>query len=170
MYCATALSPREIVGEVLDPEMPMVTLEDLGIIRDVTEDSTTGAVTVTITPTYSGCPAMGTIRDDIVSALHRHGRSPVEVRTSLQPAWSTDWITDEGRRKLVAAGYSPPGSAPLPDAGPIPLTLIARPRVVACPLCGSAQTQLISEFGATLCKAHYRCEDCAEPFDHMKEI
>lgn len=170
MSCATALSARSVVAGILDPEMPMVTLDDLGIIRDVDEDTAAGSVTVTITPTYSGCPAMGTIRDDITAALRRNGFTTVEIRTSLQPAWSTDWITDDGRRKLAAAGYSPPGPAPRRETGPIPLTLTVRPRVVACPQCRSEDTRVVSEFGATLCKAHYRCLACDEPFDHMKEI
>lgn len=170
MSCATALSARSVVAEILDPEMPMVTLDDLGIIRDVEEIAADGSVIVTITPTYSGCPAMGTIRDDITTALRRNGFATVQIRTSLHPAWSTDWITDDGRRKLAAAGYSPPGPAPRRDAGPIPLTLTVRPRVVACPQCGSEDTRVVSEFGATLCKAHYRCLACDEPFDHVKEI
>lgn len=169
-YSGTEVSAEDVVGEILDPEMPMVTLADLGIIRDVHTDTHAGAVTVTITPTYSGCPAMGTIRDDITAALRRHGFDSVDVRTRLQPAWSTDWITDDGRRKLAEAGYSPPGPAPQPTSGPIPLTLTARPRAVCCPECGSDRARLISEFGATLCKAHYRCDACDEPFDHVKEI
>ncbi len=168
MRFATAIFARDIVSEVLDPEMPMVTLDDLGIIREVTQHD--DAVTVTITPTYSGCPAMATIRDDITAALARNGFDDVEIRTSLQPAWSTDWITDAGRRKLVEAGYSPPGPAPRRTSGPIPLTLTIRPRAVICPQCRSENTQLVSEFGATLCKAHYRCTACGEPFDHVKEI
>jgi len=108
--------------------------------------------------------------DDIVASLRRHGYSDVEVRVSLQPAWSTDWITEEGRRKLAEAGYSPPGPTPRRASGPIPLTLTTRPRAVTCPQCGSEQTRLISEFGATLCKAHYQCGTCGEPFDHVKEI
>lgn len=168
MTCATVISPTDVVASVLDPEMPMVTLADLGMVRSVEESD--GTVTVTITPTYSGCPAMATIRDSITQALARQGFTDVEVRTSLTPAWSTDWITAAGRRKLVEAGYSPPGAAPRRADGPIPLTLTTRPRSVSCPQCGSADTQLISEFGATLCKAHYRCRSCAEPFDHVKEI
>ncbi|RPA02504.1 1,2-phenylacetyl-CoA epoxidase subunit PaaD [Gordonia sp. OPL2] len=170
MSCATALSARSVVAEILDPEMPMVTLDDLGIIRDVEEIAADGSVIVTITPTYSGCPAMGTIRDDITTALRRNGFGSVQIRTSLHPAWSTDWITDDGRRKLADAGYSPPGPTPRRDAGPIPLTLTARPRIVACPQCGSEDTRVVSEFGATLCKAQYRCLECDEPFDHVKEI
>jgi ring-1,2-phenylacetyl-CoA epoxidase subunit PaaD len=170
MACVTRISAHDIVAAVLDPEMPVVTLADLGIVRDVDEDPDTAAVMVTITPTYSGCPAMATIRDDIVASLRRHGYSDVEVRVSLQPAWSTDWITEAGRRKLAEAGYSPPGPAPRRASGPIPLTLTTRPRAVTCPQCGSEQTRLISEFGATLCKAHYQCGTCGEPFDHVKEI
>ncbi|MCS3878672.1 ring-1,2-phenylacetyl-CoA epoxidase subunit PaaD [Gordonia amarae] len=160
--------PEGVVSSVLDPEMPMVTLADLGMVRSVTESG--GTVIVTITPTYSGCPAMVEIRDSITHALAAAGYADVEIRTSLTPAWSTDWITDAGRRKLVEAGYSPPGAAPRRADGPIPLTLTTRPRSVACPQCGSPDTQLVSEFGATLCKAHYRCLACAEPFDHVKEI
>ncbi|NMO04841.1 phenylacetate-CoA oxygenase subunit PaaJ [Gordonia sp. TBRC 11910] len=169
MTVATHLSPVEIVGAVLDPEMPLLTLTDLGIIRDVTVGPD-DAVTVTITPTYSGCPAMGTIRDDIESSLQRNGFDDVTIVTSLTPAWSSDWITPVGVDKLRAAGYSPPGPAPARTSGPIPLTLTTRPRPVNCPQCGSAHTTLRSEFGATLCKAQYCCIDCGEPFDHVKEI
>lgn len=158
----------EIVANVLDPEMPMVTLADLGIVREVSESD--GRVHVVITPTYSGCPAMRIIRDDIESALEHRGYHDVEISTRLQPAWTTDWITPSGREKLTAAGYSAPGPAAAAPSGPIPLTLTARPRGVTCPRCGSAATTLVSEFGATLCKAHYRCTECAEPFDHVKEI
>lgn len=162
-------TPSDVVTQILDPEMPMVTLADLGIIREVSE-ATDGEIIVTITPTYSGCPAMGTIRDDIVRALNDRGYPAVQVNTSLHPQWSTDWITEEGRSKLRAAGYSPPGPAPARSSGPIPLTLTPRPRFVVCPQCGSTATELLSEFGATLCKAHYRCTACDEPFDHVKEI
>jgi ring-1,2-phenylacetyl-CoA epoxidase subunit PaaD len=170
MGCATSTSAYDIVAAVLDPEFPMVTVADLGIVRDVSEDVDTGAVIVTITPTYSGCPAMATIRNDIVASLQRHGYCDVEVRVNLQPAWTSDWITEGGRRKLAQAGYSPPGPAPRRTTGPVPLTLTARPRALTCPQCGSGRTRLISEFGATLCKAHYQCGACGEPFEHMKEI
>ncbi|GAC67414.1 1,2-phenylacetyl-CoA epoxidase subunit PaaD [Gordonia soli] len=160
---------RNLVADVVDPEMPMLTLADLGVLRDVDVDSA-GGVTVTITPTYSGCPAIATMRDDIEYVLARNGFREVTVRTSLDPAWSSDWISTDGLRKLAAAGYSTPRRAPARTVGPIPLTLTPRPRVIDCPQCGSDQTQLVSEFGATLCKAHYRCLSCAEPFDHVKEI
>lgn len=160
---------RRIAESVLDPEMPMLTLADLGVLRDV-EVGADGAVVVIITPTYSGCPAMATMRDDIQHRLQLAGFPSVEVRTTLSPPWSTDWITDEGRRKLHENGYSTPGPAPRRSTGPVPLTLTAAPRTIECPRCGSADTRLDSEFGATLCKALYRCLDCLEPFDHVKEI
>jgi len=163
-------SPREIAASVLDPEMPLLTLEDLGVLRDVTV-AQDGTVVVTITPTYSGCPAMATMRDDIAHKLHDHGYVDVEIRTSLAPAWSSDWISEEGRRKLRETGYSVPRPARRrPTTGPIPLTLTVQPRTIACPQCGSLNTILKSEFGATLCKAQYHCSDCLEPFDHVKEI
>ncbi|MDF0528990.1 phenylacetate-CoA oxygenase subunit PaaJ [Tsukamurella sp. 8F] len=159
---------EEIVGAVLDPEMPQVTLADLGIVRGVT--STGSGVEVTITPTYSGCPAMGTIRSDIVAALQAAGFGEVTILTALTPAWTTDWISEAGRAKLRAAGYSTPGAAPRRPDGPVPLTLVPLPRSITCPVCGSTDTRLDSEFGATPCKALYRCLGCREPFDHVKEI
>lgn len=160
---------REIAATVMDPEMPLLTLDDLGVLRDV-EVRENGSVLVTITPTYSGCPAMATMRDDIAHKLTDHGYSEVEIVTSLSPAWSTDWISEEGLRKLREAGYSVPCPAPARTSGPVPLTLTVKPRQIACPQCTSTNTRLTSEFGATLCKAQYRCDDCLEPFDHVKEI
>ncbi|AWK76642.1 phenylacetate-CoA oxygenase subunit PaaJ (plasmid) [Rhodococcus oxybenzonivorans] len=153
----------------MDPEMPLLTLDDLGVLRDV-EVRGDGSVLVTITPTYSGCPAMATIRDDIEHKLRDNGYTSIEIATSLTPAWSTDWISDEGRCKLRDTGYSVPGPAPARTPGPVPLTLTVKPRELECPQCGSSHTRLTSEFGATLCKAQYRCDDCLEPFDHVKEI
>ena len=163
------LSAREIAATVMDPEMPLLSLDDLGVLRDV-EVREDGSVLVTITPTYSGCPAMATMRDDIAHKLTDHGYSNVEIVTSLTPAWSTDWISEDGLRKLRESGYSTPGPAPARTSGPVPLTLTVKPRQIACPQCSSANTRLTSEFGATLCKAQYRCDDCLEPFDHVKEI
>ncbi|MGA9873679.1 MAG: 1,2-phenylacetyl-CoA epoxidase subunit PaaD [Rhodococcus sp. (in: high G+C Gram-positive bacteria)] len=162
-------SARAIAASVMDPEMPLLTLDDLGVLREV-EVRGDGSVLVTITPTYSGCPAMATMRDDIEHKLRDNGYSEVEIVTSLTPAWSTDWISDEGRRKLRETGYSVPGPAQKRAAGPVPLTLTVKPREIACPQCSSMNTMLTSEFGATLCKAQYRCNDCLEPFDHVKEI
>jgi ring-1,2-phenylacetyl-CoA epoxidase subunit PaaD len=152
---------------VTDPEMPMLTLEDLGVLRDVAV-APSGAVTVTITPTYSGCPAMATMRDDLVRTLGESGLRAT-VRVSLSPAWSSDWITERGRAALRAHGLSAPGPAPR-RSGPVPLALGPVRREIGCPRCGSSAVALTSEFGATACKALYRCETCLEPFEHVKEI
>ena len=157
-----------VARRVTDPELPMLTLADLGVLRAV--DVVAGShVVVDITPTYSGCPAMATMRDDLVRGLSGAGFDQVDVRVSLDPPWTTDWITPEGRAALAAAGISPPGPAPSHD-GPIPLTLLPTARQVRCPQCDSPATELVSEFGSTACKAQYRCTACLEPFDHVKEI
>ncbi|WP_425565746.1 1,2-phenylacetyl-CoA epoxidase subunit PaaD [Pseudonocardia ailaonensis] len=159
---------RGVVAGVVDPEMPMLTLDDLGVIRSVSEDG--GAVTVTITPTYSGCPAVEEMRADIRRALTAAGYEEVQVRTVFSPAWSTDWISDAGRRKLAEAGIAPPGPAP---TGPVVLNLAppAGPSAhVRCPHCGAPATEEISRFGPTACTALRRCPACREPFEHMKEM
>jgi ring-1,2-phenylacetyl-CoA epoxidase subunit PaaD len=161
--------PWEVAARVTDPELPTLTLADLGVLRDVRTDDD-GTVVVEITPTYTGCPAMGVMRADLVHALHRAGFPDVDVRTVLSPAWSTDWITEEGRRKLAAGGIAPPGTAPVRSPGPVPLTLEPPRRTVSCPLCGSPDTEELSAFGATACKALRRCRSCREPFEHLKEI
>ena len=153
---------RAIAATVPDPELPMVTIEDLGILRDVTEDDQR-RVHVTITPTYSGCPAMETIRDDIVSTLEIAGYQHVDVEFVLSPAWSTDDLTDAGRTKLAEAGIAPPGPAPVD--GPVALALSVR-----CPQCGSLDTRESSRFGSTACKSLWVCRSCREPFDHFKAI
>jgi ring-1,2-phenylacetyl-CoA epoxidase subunit PaaD len=160
--------PGAVAGTVTDPELPMLTLADLGVLRDVRVED--GTVVVEITPTYSGCPAMGVMRADLVHALHAAGFADVAVRTVLSPAWTTDWISADGRRKLAAAGIAPPGKAPVRGAGPIPLQLGLTRRTAACPQCGSPDTVEQSEFGATACKALRRCRACGEPFEHVKEI
>ena len=157
----------DVARTVTDPEMPMLTLEDLGVLRDVAVDGDT--VTVAITPTYSGCPAMATMRDDLVHRLTDAGYADVRVRVELSPAWSSDWITERGRAALAEHGISPPGAAAKP-AGPIPLTLMPPRRTLSCPRCGSDRVELTSEFGPTACKAMYRCTSCLEPFEHVKEI
>ena len=169
VHVAASLQQRahEVAASVTDPEMPMLTLEDLGVLRGV--EVTGESVAVTITPTYSGCPAMATMRDDLVHRLQDDGFDDVEVRVSLSPAWSTDWITDRGRQALTDQGLSAPGPAPS-YAGPVPLSLLPRRRALTCPRCGSAQVELTSEFGPTACKALYRCAACLEPFEHVKEI
>jgi len=158
---------HRVAATVVDPEMPMLTLADLGVLRDVREED--GRVVVTITPTYSGCPAMATMRDDLVHRLHDHGYADVEVRVNLAPAWSSDWITERGRRALVEHGLSAPGPAPRHD-GLVVLTLAPMRRSLTCPRCASDEVELTSEFGATACKALYRCSACLEPFEHVKEI
>jgi ring-1,2-phenylacetyl-CoA epoxidase subunit PaaD len=158
---------REVVGTVTDPEMPMLTLADLGVLRDV-EVEGGDTVVVTITPTYSGCPAMATMRDDLVQRLEGAGFR-AQVRVSLTPAWSSDWITPRGRRALREAGVSAPGPAPRAQ-GPVAISLSPTRRSLECPRCASSGVELLSEFGATACKALYRCTSCLEPFEHVKEI
>jgi ring-1,2-phenylacetyl-CoA epoxidase subunit PaaD len=159
---------RAVAAEVTDPELPVLTLADLGVLREVEVDAD-GCVEVAITPTYSGCPAMATMRDDLVHRLNDAGFTDVRVRVALQPAWTSDWITDRGRAALVAAGISAPGPAPARN-GPVPLDLGPVRRRVSCPRCTSTEVDLTSEFGSTACKALYRCRACLEPFDHVKEI
>ncbi|NJP31271.1 1,2-phenylacetyl-CoA epoxidase subunit PaaD [Micromonospora thermarum] len=156
-------SPREAVAAVVDPEIRVVTIDELGILRSVDEDPATGRVVVTITPTYTGCPAMDVIRADIRRALAAAGHPDVEVRTVYSPAWSTDWISAGGRAKLAAAGIAPPG--PVRREGAVPLSLAVR-----CPRCGSPETEQVSRFGSTACKALWRCRSCSEPFDHLKAL
>jgi ring-1,2-phenylacetyl-CoA epoxidase subunit PaaD len=153
-------SPWSIAASVLDPEVPVLTIEDLGILRavDVTDDG----LVVTITPTYSGCPAMEAIRDDIISAFAQVGRSDVRVEFTLSPAWTTDWMSDEGKRKLHEFGIVPP--QPKGDR-PVMLSLTLR-----CPQCGSPDTRELSHFGSTACKSLWVCNACREPFDHFKSI
>jgi ring-1,2-phenylacetyl-CoA epoxidase subunit PaaD len=157
----------EVVASVTDPELPMVTLAELGIVRQVRESA--GRVEVAITPTYSGCPAMTAIHDDILTALHAAGFERAEVHTVLSPPWTTDWISDAGRAKLAAAGIAPPGPAPRRGPGPVPLQL-GRRSEVACPQCGHAPTEQIAAFSATACRELRRCPQCREPFEHLKEI
>ena len=166
---------RRIASGIPDPELPMVTVADLGILRDIRMDY--GSLVVTITPTYSGCPALTEIARDLHGALTEAGLGPVTVRTALAPAWTTDWITEEGRRKLQAAGVAPPGPA---RRGPVPLTLSSGPgtggpgtggpAAARCPLCDSADTELTAAFSGTACKALRRCRSCGEPFEQVKEL
>ena len=160
---------REIAETVTDPELPMLSLADLGVLRDVWVTHA-GTVVVSITPTYSGCPAMDAMRADLKRALRDAGYEDVEVRTVLEPAWTTDWISSAGRAKLAEAGISPPHSAPIRAAGPIQLDLGATVRVLRCPQCGSARTEEQSRFSSTACKSLWRCRSCLEPFEHIKEI
>ena len=148
----------DAVSAVTDPELPVLTIADLGILRGVTEHD--GTVEVRITPTYSGCPAMNAIALDVELALARAG-VPGHVRTVLSPAWTTDWMTEDGRRKLREYGVAPPTHG----AGRGALFGV---EVVACPRCGSERTERLAEFGSTSCKALWRCLACREPFDHFR--
>jgi ring-1,2-phenylacetyl-CoA epoxidase subunit PaaD len=170
---ADVRAARQIAGAVPDPELPMLTLADLGILRAVEGEGEGERIVVTITPTYSGCPALREIAHDLRHRLTQAGFTDVIVRTELAPAWSSDWITPEGRSKLRAAGIAPPGPARRRQAppGPVPLTLTAtRREPVPCPRCGSADTTQTAAFSATACKALFRCEACREPFEYVKEI
>ena len=151
-----------IAAQVPDPELPIVTIADLGILRDVTEDDQ-GRVHVQITPTYSGCPAMETISTDLVDVLSAAGYQRLDVEFVLSPAWTTDWMSDEARSKLAAYGIAPPATRV--GNGPVPITLS-----VACPQCGSHDTRESSRFGSTACKSLWVCRSCREPFDHFKAI
>ena len=165
---STRLSRAEawaIAATVPDPEVPVVTIEDLGILRSVEVDES-GHVDVAITPTYSGCPAMEAIRSDISSAFARAGYDDVRVEFVLAPAWTTDWMTEAGKTKLEAYGIAPPRHRSAgPDGTLVPLTLSVR-----CPQCGSPDTRELSRFGSTACKALWVCNACTEPFDHFKAI
>ena len=145
--------------DVCDPEIPVLTIADLGVLRDVVVRD--GRVEVVITPTYSGCPAMNTIQLDVEVALANAGIPDGRVRTVLDPAWTTDWMTEDGRRKLRDYGIAPPAR------GGGRRALFGK-EVVACPQCGSTRTHVLSEFGSTSCKALWRCEACREPFDYFK--
>ena len=157
---------RRVAGGVLDPELPVLTLDDLGVLRGV-ELADDGTVEVTITPTYSGCPAMEAIRGDIVAALREAGFDGARVRTALAPAWTTDWITERGRAALLEYGIAPPThtSTAARGSGPVAVALGVR-----CPQCGSPDTHELTRFGSTACKALWRCRACREPFDHVKTL
>ena len=165
MATITHVRALEAIGTVPDPEVPAISVVELGIVRDVVV-SDAGEVTVTITPTYSGCPAMFEIESDIRTALVAAGASRVEMRTVLSPAWTTDWIGPEAREKLRAYGIAPPGRAE-PEGL---ITLTRARQAVACPFCGSKETELRSEFGSTACKAIHVCRSCRQPFDEFKAI
>lgn len=154
---------RTILQNVTDPEIPVLTIEDLGIIRGINVKDN-GQVTVVITPTYSGCPAMDTIEDDIRSALNDAGFD-VDVKTVLDPPWTTEWMSNEGREKLVKYGIAPPNTGNADKR-----TLFGKAPEVRCPHCKSMNTEMVSQFGSTPCKSLYKCKDCMEPFDYFKCI
>jgi ring-1,2-phenylacetyl-CoA epoxidase subunit PaaD len=148
------------LDEVKDPEIPVLTVNDLGIIRKVEQIGPNG-VRVTITPTYSGCPAMNMIEIQIKAALEDEGYDPVEVITQLDPPWTTDWMTEAGKKKLKNYGIAPPKSSSREAA-------LLGESEIECPHCGSTDTKVVSQFGSTPCKALYQCKDCQEPFDYFK--
>jgi len=177
-----------VLQTVLDPEVPALSVCDLGIVRDVIDHG--DALEVVLTPTYSGCPATEVIEQSVLAAIEAEGLGPARATLRRAPAWTTDWITEEVRRKLAAAGVAPPGPAP---HGPVPLTLSSgpgtggprneggprstsgpggspAPAAVGCPLCGSADTELTAAFSGTACKALRRCLSCGEPFEQVKEL
>ena len=153
---ASETAVRALLDDVVDPEIPVLTIADIGILRDV-DVAADGTVRISITPTYSGCPALGTIRSDVRAVLAAAGFDRVDVAVVHQPTWTTDWMSDEARAKLEAYGIAPPGGT-------------QHERTVRCPRCTSGATTTVSEFGSTACKALMVCSSCGEPFDHFKAI
>lgn len=164
---STSEQPLEVevwawLEEIADPEIPVVSIVDLGIVRDFRLQE--NGIEVDVSPTYSGCPATEVIEHDIVAALENKGLAPVTIRRCLSPPWTTDWISDQGRRKLHEYGIAPP------EHGASKRELMRGTRSIACPQCHSLQTTCVSEFGSTACKAAYKCDDCLEPFEYFKCI
>ena len=169
---------RTWLAEVMDPELPFLSLTDLGVLRDVRLGER-GQVVVELTPTYTGCPALEAMAQDVVAALARHGVVDAEVQVVLLPAWSTEDLTDHGRRQLAAAGIAPPGRSTLQAGSSLPVLRLGPTRLLAapvtpaapaCPLCGSADTEELSRFAATSCQSLWRCTTCREPFPHFKLV
>lgn len=163
----SALTPslaeaRRLLDTVCDPEIPVLTIADLGILRDLRQQED-GTLEVVITPTYSGCPAMNAIEVNIRAALQEGGFDKVKITTVLSPAWTTDWLSADGRDKLRQYGIAPPA-----ESSQDKKALLGERRALVCPHCGSANTEMISQFGSTACKALFRCLDCLEPFDYFK--
>jgi ring-1,2-phenylacetyl-CoA epoxidase subunit PaaD len=161
---ATALSREQVLdwlSEVADPEIPVLTIIDLGIVRDVLVED---VVTVALSPTYSGCPATEVIEQSVIAALEKNGVESVRIQRVLSPPWTTDWISNAGREKLLAYGIAPP------TQGASKRALLDGSRDIGCPRCGSRNTSIVSEFGSTACKAAYRCDACLEPFEYFKCI
>jgi ring-1,2-phenylacetyl-CoA epoxidase subunit PaaD len=158
-----------VLDTVLDPEVPALSVRDLGIVRDVVAAPAGGELEIVLTPTYSGCPATEVIEQSVLEAIAQAGLGPARVRMQRAPAWTSDWISDEGRRKLREYGIAPPGPTG-PDAA-VPLRFVGRRAAApACPRCSSNDTERLSAFGSTACKALYRCRACREPFEHFKPI
>lgn len=154
---------RSILEQVTDPEIPVLTITDLGVLQDVYWQK--DELIIVITPTYSGCPAMQTIERDILRTLSEAGYENVQVKTQLSPAWTTDWLSIEGREKLKKFGIAPPA-----ESSKDKRSLLGERPVIHCPQCNSTNTVVVSEYGSTACKALYKCSDCLEPFDYFKCI
>lgn len=159
----TALETKgwSVLSEVEDPEIPVISVVDLGIVRTVVEEN--GILNVAITPTYSGCPATQVIEDSVIDALKAAQLEPFEVKTVLSPSWSTNMISESGKLKLKEYGIAPPA-----DDSTDKMALMGEERQITCPNCGSKDTKMVSQFGSTPCKAHFKCKDCLEPFDYFK--
>ena len=153
-----------LLSEIADPEIPVITIVELGVVRDI-EIITNSSIYLKITPTYSGCPAMKQIEDDVKKKLMENGFTDINIETIYSPAWTTDWITPEAKEKLKAYGIAPPEHTSEDKSW-----LTGKPKTVQCPQCKSSNTKLISQFGSTACKALYQCQDCLEPFDYFKCI
>lgn len=156
-----------MLNDVLDPEVPVLSVLDLGLVRAIDEGDD-GTLQVTVTPTYSGCPATEVIDASIVQALDAAGLGPARTRMQRAPAWTTDWISADGRRKLNDYGIAPPG--PVDPARGTPIRIVRRRPTLACPRCASTDTEELAAFGATACKSLWRCRACREPFEHFKPI
>ena len=172
MNAQPPMSPRiqqawQVLEGVPDPEVPAVSLCDLGIVRAVLDHG--DRLEVVLTPTYSGCPATEVIQNDVLAALAQAHLGPASITMQLAPAWTTDWISAAGHEKMRAYGIAPPGPAIAPGAA-VPLRFMAKPQQLACPRCDSILTEQLSAFGSTACKSLYRCRSCGEPFEHFKPI
>lgn len=152
-----------ILGEIPDPEIPVISIVELGVIRAVRKQNV--GVEIDITPTYSGCPAMKQMEDDVIATLESRGIAPVKVKMVYEPAWTTDWLSAEAREKLRVYGIAPPGEKTIDKS-----FITGKHKEVKCPRCGSLHTDMVSQFGSTACKALYKCKDCLEPFDYFKCI
>ncbi|HRH63920.1 MAG TPA: phenylacetate-CoA oxygenase subunit PaaJ [Bacteroidia bacterium] len=157
-------SIHQLLAQIPDPEIPVISIVDLGIVRSI-EINGDSIITVTITPTYSGCPAMRLIEDEIKSVLKKEGYKEVFIKTTLTPAWTTDWLSETAKQKLMDYGIAPPEKTSIDKN-----SLLNKVKIVHCPQCKSTQTEMISQFGSTACKALYRCLSCKEPFDYFKCI
>ncbi|MGH1362836.1 MAG: 1,2-phenylacetyl-CoA epoxidase subunit PaaD [Calditrichia bacterium] len=150
--------------EVMDPEIPVISLIELGVVRDI--DITTDEIVISLTPTYSGCPAMKVMEEDILIRMKEKGYENVRIKPVFSPAWTTDWMSDEAKRKLKEYGIAPPGKVDAAALDPFKRTH----RIISCPFCDSDKTHLKSEFGSTACKAMHYCDNCQQPFEHFKCI